>query len=64
MLNKIKIFLDTHSIGQIFHLGHKKVVWKKVTEIKPGQKIAIIKNNFGNCLPAGEAGKLEIPQKT
>ena len=58
MLNKIKIFLDTHSIGQIFHLGHKKVVWKKVTEIKPGQKIAIIKNNFGNCLPAGEAGKL------
>jgi len=45
MLNKIKIFLDTHSIGQIFHLGHKKVVWKKVTEIKPGQKIAVVNNN-------------------
>ena len=45
MLNKIKIFLDTHSIGQIFPLGHKKVVWKKVTEIKPGQKIAVVNNN-------------------
>ena len=41
MLNKITNFIDTHPIGRIFKLGRKKAVWKKVSELKPGLKIAI-----------------------
>ena len=41
MLNNIKHFVDTHPIGRVFGLGQKKMVWKKVHELKPGAKIAV-----------------------
>jgi len=41
MLNKILEYIDTHPIGKIFKLGQKQAVWKKVTELKTGLKIAI-----------------------
>jgi hypothetical protein len=44
MLNNIKNFIDTHPIGRVFKLGQKEVVWKKVSELKTGVKIAIEKN--------------------
>ena len=44
MLNNIKNFIDTHPIDQIFKLGFKKAVWKKVGQLKIGTKIAIEKD--------------------
>ena len=44
MINNITRFMDTHPIGRIFTLGRKKAVWKRVTELKTGVKIAIEKD--------------------
>src|SRR3989344_8820800 len=41
MLNTISKFITSNPIGKIFNLGKKTVAWKKVTELKPGARIAI-----------------------
>ena len=43
-LNKITDFVDTHPVGRVFNLGTKKAVWKKVTELATGVKIAVEKD--------------------
>src|SRR3989339_2011296 len=43
-LNKITDFVDTHPVGRVFNLGAKKAVWKKVTELATGVKIAVEKD--------------------
>lgn len=43
-LNKITNFLDTHPIGRVFKLGQNKAVWKRVSELTAGVKIAIEKD--------------------
>ena len=41
MLNSITKYIISNPIGQLFRMGGKTVVWKKVGELKPGMQIAI-----------------------
>ncbi|MBU0535305.1 MAG: hypothetical protein ABIJ82_01230 [Patescibacteria group bacterium] len=42
--NNKKNLIDTHPVGRIFNIGKEKAVWKRVTELKPGVKIAVEKD--------------------
>lgn len=47
MLNRLSKYISNNPIGRIFNLGKKTVAWKKVSELKPGMKIAIADSAVG-----------------